>query len=60
MDVPREHQARIASTNPLERVNREVARRSDFVGILPNDDAVRLEGTLMEETRDEWTVTRRK
>mgnify|MGYP003642340237 FL=1 len=60
MDFPREHWAQIASTNPLERVNREIKRRSDVVGIFPNDEAiVRLVGALMLETNDEWTVARR-
>ena len=40
MDFPREHWPRIASTNPLERVNREIKRRADVVGIFPNDDAI--------------------
>ena len=57
MSFPREHWAQIASTNPLERVNREVKRRADVIGIFPNDDAViRLVGALMLETNDEWTV----
>lgn len=60
MDFPREHWAQIASTNPLERVNREIKRRSDVIGIFPNDEAiVRLVGALMLETNDEWTVARR-
>ena len=60
MDFPREHRAQIASTNPLERVNREIKRRSDVIGIFPNDEAiVRLVGALMLETNDEWTVARR-
>jgi putative transposase len=60
MDFPREHWPQIASTNPLERVNREIKRRADVVGIFPNDDAiVRLVGALMLETNDEWTVARR-
>lgn len=40
MSFPREHWTQIASTNPLERVNREVKRRSDVIGIFPNDDAI--------------------
>ncbi len=40
MDFPREHWARIASTSPLERVNREIKRRSDVIGIFPNDEAI--------------------
>ena len=60
MSFPREHWAQIASTNPLERVNREVKRRSDVIGIFPNDDAIiRLVGALMLETNDEWAVARR-
>jgi putative transposase len=60
MDFPKEHWGQIASTNPLERVNREIKRRSDVVGIFPNDDAIiRLVGAQMLETNDEWTVSRR-
>jgi len=59
MDFPREHWAQIASTNPLERVNREIKRRTDVIGIFPNDDAiVRLVGAIMLETNDDWTVAR--
>jgi len=57
---PREHWAQIASTNPLERLNGEIKRRSDVVGIFPNDRAVvRLVGALMLEQNDEWAVSRR-
>ena len=60
MDFPREHWPQIASTNPLERVNREIKRRADVVGIFPNDDAIiRLVGALMLEINDEWAVARR-
>ncbi len=60
MDFPREHWAQISSTNPLERVNREIKRRADVIGIFPNDGAIiRLVGALMLETNDEWTVARR-
>jgi transposase-like protein len=60
MSFPREHWPQIASTNPLERLNGEIKRRSDVVGIFPNDRAaVRLVGALMLEQNDEWAVSRR-
>lgn len=60
MSFPLEHWAQIASTNPLERVNREVKRRADVTGIFPNDEAIiHLVGALLLETNDEWAVARR-
>lgn len=60
MAFPRGHWSQIASTNPIERLNREIKRRADVVGIFPNDAAVmRLVGALMLETNDEWAVSRR-
>jgi putative transposase len=60
MSFPREHWSKLRSTNPLERVNREIGRRSDVVGIYPNDAAlVRLAGALLIEQNDEWLVSRR-
>jgi transposase-like protein len=60
MAFPKEHWAQIASTNPLERVNKEIKRRADVIGIFPNDAAViRLVGALMLEQNDEWAVSRR-
>jgi putative transposase len=57
---PREHWTKIRSTNPLERVNKEIGRRSDVVGIFPNDAAVIcLCGALLLEQNDEWLVQRR-
>jgi len=60
MHFPKEHWPQLASTNSLERVNKEVKRRSRVIGIFPNDAAiVRLLGTRMAEQTDEWQVTRR-
>ena len=60
MAFPREHWTQIASTDPFERLNGEVKRRWDVVGIDPNDRAViRLVGALMLEQNDEWAVSRR-
>jgi transposase-like protein len=60
MTFPREHWPQIASTNPRERLNGEIKRRTDVVGIFPNDRAVvRLAGALMLEQNDEWAVSRR-
>jgi putative transposase len=60
MDFPKAHRTQIASTNPLERFNAEIKRRTDVVGIFPNDAAiVRLVGALMLEQNDEWQLQRR-
>ena len=60
MAFPAEHWRKLRSTNPLERVNREIGRRSDVVGIYPNDAAlIRLAGSLLIEQNDEWLVMRR-
>jgi putative transposase len=58
--LPAEHWSKLRSTNPLERVNREIGRRTDVVGIFPNDAALlRLAGMLLIEQNDEWLIARR-
>jgi putative transposase len=60
MTFPKAHRTQLASTNPLERVNAEIKRRTDVVGIFPNDAAiVRLVGALLLEQNDEWQLQRR-
>lgn len=60
LDFPSEHHRQIASTNPLERLNKEINRRTDVVGIFPNRQSlIRLSGALLAEQNDEWAVCRR-
>ena len=60
MAFPREHWRQLYSTNPLERLNKEIKRRSNVVGIFPNPEAViRLVGAVLMEQQDEWEIGKR-
>ena len=59
MTFPKEHRTKLHSTNPLERLNGEIKRRTNVVGIFPNEDAItRLIGAILIEQNDEWAVQR--
>jgi len=60
MNFPQEHWTRIYSTNPLERLNREIKQRTNAVGARPDDGLVlRMVGAVLMQTWDEWQVGRR-
>src|ERR1700720_4329039 len=59
MTFPKEHRAKIHSTDPIERLNGEIKRRTEVVGIFPNEQAItRLIGAILLEQNDEWAVQR--
>ena len=60
MAFPSQHRAKLHSTNPLERLNKEVKRRADVVGIFPYEDSItRLIGAVLLEANDEWQLQHR-
>lgn len=59
MTFPKEHRAKLHCTNPIERLNGEIKRRTEVVGIFPNEAAMtRLIGAILMEQSDEWAVQR--
>jgi putative transposase len=60
MTFPSQHRTKLHSTNPVERLNKEVKRRADVVGIFPNEESiVRLIGAVLLEANDDWQLQHR-
>ena len=59
MTFPKEHSTKLHATNPIERLNAEIMRRTRVVGVFPNEDAItRLVGAILLEQNDEWAAQR--